>query len=922
MFHDHSLSTWRHMNPSVATLAFLVLSLSTFAVEIPTEVIALQEASQRDMQGKSYDSAREKYEVIIRKYPDAEFAATARGKIVELCIESGQRAKADEALDEMMSHSDASQAFKEALERVGEAYRWTVRDHAKCRELYSRWLEKFSDDPEAFRFQSRLIQALVEGKQDSAEVNRALQRFKELCKGKTDVAPVLRYLAQVFRDNGHTDTSLALCLWFIEAFADSEQASLIYASIIDYHYLAFSKRVQADALVETLMARSSTNAAFKEALEHVGEAYRWKTRDYAKCREIYSRWLEKFSDDPEAFRFQSRLIQVLVEGKEDGTVVGRALERFKELCKGKADTEVLPILRYTAQVIRDNGHLDASLALCQWYIDAFSDSEQINSLYAVMIDHHCLASNKRARADALLEVLMSRSDTSAAFKGALEHVGEAYRWKTGDHAKCREIYSRWLEKYSGDPEAFRFQSRLIQALAEGKAESAEVGRALERFKELCKGKADADVFPIVRYTAQVIRDNGHQETSLALCQWFIDTFTNSEQANSMYAIMIDQNLRLNNRARADALADALMARSDTSAAFKEVLNQAGQAYRGVAKDPAKEQEIYRRWVEKFSEDPEAFKLQSAVVLSLLEANDMEGVGKAMERFKQLCEGKADVFKEMAYLGLNFRNRRLFGNALDLYHWYTGQSPSYLEKFLEVYASVQGFKDEVNDALDKSDNPRARADFMDQLLRLAGRSREPAKVISFYAEHCGGQLGENAFQAILQMVGDNMNPPIGLLDIMNILDRYKMGATSVQLCQSFLAEHPKSEHRPMLQLKIYESMLASGTEATTVISLLDDYLKGDVPKDSELAGKAITMKGKAYIQLAESVKAMDCFTTVIREYPQYPSTSQAMFFLGYCYLMANDFEQSRQTLESMIKNYPNSEYDVRARSLLERIADMT
>ncbi len=842
-----SLSVFRCRNSSVTMAFFLLFSFSVLAAEVPFEVQRLLIAAQQDIQGGNFNSAQDKYQTIIRKYPDAEFTATVRGKVVETYLETGQTALAKGAVDEMMTHAAASTAFKEALDYVGEAYRGKVRDHVKCREIYSRWLEKFSDDPEAFRFQSKLVQALVEGNAGNAEINPAIERFKTFCQGNAEEVSVLRELTKFLRDTSHPETSLTLCQWFIDTFSTSDQASLVYAEIIDYHYLAFNNKARADALVEILMAESKTSAASKEAVEHVGEAYRWKTRDHAKCREIYSRWLEKYSDDPEAFRFQTRLVQALVEGKEEMVKVDKAIDRFKTLCQGKADADVAPVLRYTARVLRDTGHPETSLTLCQWFIDTFSTSDQASLVYAEIIDYHYLAFNNKARADALVEILMAESKTSAASKEAVEHVGEAYRWKTRDHAKCREIYSRWLEKYSDDPEAFRFQTRLVQALVEGKEEMVKVDKAIDRFKTLCQGKADADVAPVLRYTARVLRDTGHPDTSLALCQWFIETFPNSGQIGSMYAGMIDQNLRLNKKEQAEIILHKMMA---------------------------------------------------------------------------TCSGRVDVFDDMAFVGLTFRNYSMYNQSLELYHWYTGLSPGHLDKFLDVYARIQGFKDEVNDALDKSHNSQGRSGFLAQLFSRIGQSQDPIKVMSFYIEHHGGHIDKNISNTILSMIGDNVNPPVGLAEVMDILNQQKNGSTSIELCQTFLAEHPKSEYRPMLLLKLYESMLVSGTEAAAVISYLDDYIKGDVPGNSELIGRAITLKGQAYIQIAELTMAMDCFRKVIQEYPQYPSTSQAVFFLGYCHLMANEFDEALRTLESLTKNYPDSEYDMQAKSLLKRIVDMT
>ena len=628
---------------------------------------------------------------------------------------------------------------------------------------------------------------------------------------------------QIIRKYPNTDCAVTARGKLVEIFLEEGQEAL------------------ADTALTEMMVHSDTSDVFKEALHGVGRAYRWAAGNPAKGREVYQQWLEQYNDDQDAYKVQCSVVKTWMEEKDLGAAT-KALGRFKELCKGNPD--VTHELTHLADLFRDAGRSEISLSLYQWYLDNYKESKDVCSIYAGMIVTQIVLDD-RIKADSLIETLMAESDTSEAFKNALDFVGETYRWRLGDHAKCQELYSRWLESFSDDADAYKFQSRVVQALIEGEKSLDEISQALERFKELCGDQAD--VIPVMRYLGDVIRDNGHPELSLSLYQWYLDNYDDAQQAGAVYAGKIVIEMGLNNRAQMEETLDRMMSQ---------------------------------------------------------------------------CDKRVDIFDAMAYIGLTFRNNNLFGRSLKLYHWYTGLSAQHLDRFLNVYEGVQGFKDEVNDALDKSHNPQGRADFLVQMISQVDQSQNPIRVISFYAEHCGGEIGKDASKSILSLVGEESNSSIELTEVMDALNRYHMSDTAIELCKSFLAEHPQCDQRQALQLKIYECMLMGGEDSETVLSHLEDFLASSISNKSEVAGMAITLKGKVYIQGADLDKAMACFREVIEQYPQYSSTSQAMFFLGYCYVMQNDLVHAKEVLESMLDRYPYTEYGKQAKGLLARIESMT
>src|SRR5690606_26366053 len=99
-------------------------------------------------------------------------------------------------------------------------------------------------------------------------------------------------------------------------------------------------------------------------------------------------------------------------------------------------------------------------------------------------------------------------------------------------------------------------------------------------------------------------------------------FADSDHAIDAQGRVVGLFIQMGQRAKADAAVERLMANLSGTPAFRQAVVMAGQAYRWKANDPAKGREIYSQWLDKYSADPEAFKIQFVVVKTYLEENDV------------------------------------------------------------------------------------------------------------------------------------------------------------------------------------------------------------------------------------------------------------------------------------------------------------
>jgi TolA-binding protein len=83
-----------------------------------------------------------------------------------------------------------------------------------------------------------------------------------------------------------------------------------------------------------------------------------------------------------------------------------------------------------------------------------------------------------------------------------------------------------------------------------------------------------------------------------------------------------------------------------------------------------------------------------------------------------------------------------------------------------------------------------------------------------------------------------------------------------------------------------------------------------------------LKGQAYIQLGDTDRAKEEFLTLMIEYPEVKEAPEAIFFMGYCYMLQSKFGEAAETLNLVMKDYPDSSYIDKARSNVSRIKSMT
>ena len=108
-----------------------------------------------------------------------------------------------------------------------------------------------------------------------------------------------------------------------------------------------------------------------------------------------------------------------------------------------------------------------------------------------------------------------------------------------------------------------------------------------------------------------------------------------------------------------------------------------------------------------------------------------------------------------------------------------------------------------------------------------------------------------------------------------------------------------------------------------VAEIKSFISGDYRKTNQNRVKeAILMQGRALIQLGETDKAIDVFSSLMIEYPETAEMPETTFFVGYCYMLQEKLNEATEAFEIVSESYPDSTYANQARLLITRIKSMS
>lgn len=150
------------------------------------------------------------------------------------------------------------------------------------------------------------------------------------------------------------------------------------------------------------------------------------------------------------------------------------------------------------------------------------------------------------------------------------------------------------------------------------------------------------------------------------------------------------------------------------------------------------------------------------------------------------------------------------------------------------------------------------------------------------------------------------------------EKYKEAA---QLYEDILSRCRPEDDKGLFEYQLCRCLFYGGNYREAAPKL-KDFISTNRSTHPSLAKKAMLMKAHAHLQLAEINTARDDFFVVIIEYPTAPEIPEADFFIGYCYMLQNNYEEAKEVFNVVVDIYPESDYASKAGICLARIAETT
>ncbi len=143
--------------------------------------------------------------------------------------------------------------------------------------------------------------------------------------------------------------------------------------------------------------------------------------------------------------------------------------------------------------------------------------------------------------------------------------------------------------------------------------------------------------------------------------------------------------------------------------------------------------------------------------------------------------------------------------------------------------------------------------------------------------------------------------------------------AAEICRAVLARCD-GDQKAQYELRVCEYVFRSG-QCEKALAEIERFIDTYRIINRDKVIQATLLKGRTYLQMNDTNRAADVFLDLMVDYPEAKKAPQANFFIGYCSMLQGNFDEARETLGFVVKDYPNSAYASKAKLCLRRIDKM-
>lgn len=907
---------------SVSGLFFLSLAMPSsviYAEDTSQDLYTWQQAAEACLGAKDYAGAANSYQKIIDTYPDHPEVLKAWTGLATCAIAQRDFPAAQKVTESLLTRHSSRPDIAAQVRELANQYLWAQAPD-KARSLFQLMVDRWPDSPDTLRAWTGLAICAI-GERDYPTFQKATETLLTQYPDRTEVIGQILEIGDNCLWAQAPDRADSLFRLVAERWPDSPDTLRAWTgigvcAIIRKDFPAAQKA--SDNLLTLYSNRPEVVGSIRSLANH----YLW-SQEHARACPLFQAIAERWPDHSEAPDAWAGL-GVCAIIQKDFAAAQKASQNLLTLYPNRPEV-VGPIRALANQYLWSQEHARAR-PLFQAIVDRWPDHPEAPDAWAGLGICAILQKDFTVAQQAG-EALLSRYPDRPEVAGPVQALANQYLWAQ-ESARANGLFQALVDRWPDRPESVRAWAGLaVCSIEKGdfpaaqKATEAILGRYANQPEVITQIRSLSD-----HYFWAGRPSDAHSLFQQVVDRWpdyqkLLNEWPNKSEVLQTWVNIAYCAIQMEDLPTAETITHQILTDFSGHPELRNAIQTLAEHYRSIASNVTKARDLYTHWLEKYSSDPEAFKVQCLLVLARMAEHDMKSADEALEQFKRLCQGDLDHFQETVRLAKTYDEYSRPEKSVELYRWYMDLSTDRLDRFAKEYAASQEFKTDIRHALGSSGHSEIKSTFMEYLIRKAAVSTHCETVIAMYTDLCEGKLEADACKAILQVIKGNPNPTESLDHVMDLCNQQKMSSASVQLGNSFLTEYPKLASRPELLLKIYESMLLGG-QGAAAIPLLNEYLDAPVSDNPELTIEASILMGQAYLQTSDPAQAEGCFKRVIEDLPAGNSTSRAVFFLAACYLMQNEFELARQTLESLLTDYPGSDYEDRTRQLLKNIEDLT
>lgn len=276
-------------------LPLIILGLVLYVLKVVSVaqtgevVLVAQDITLLEQDAESYllnghiPEAEQSYLTIVQQYPGTDSAFAARKNLAILYANSGDDAKADAAIYDLVTDYPQRDGLGQSVCDIADRYRKLNR-HGKARDLYANNLDSFANDDSALWSRMGYAISSIELK-DNVAALAATQQLIEENSLDEHVSTALCLIADTYRKVGKHELSCQLYDYVLTDWPNTEynfwsRMGLIISSIQQNNCIV------ADVAVDELLENYPQDSRTPNAVCRIADSYRKRGR-HAKARELY-----------------------------------------------------------------------------------------------------------------------------------------------------------------------------------------------------------------------------------------------------------------------------------------------------------------------------------------------------------------------------------------------------------------------------------------------------------------------------------------------------------------------------------------------------------------------------------------------------------------------------------------------------------